>query len=141
MSGLKKVLLVLSIISFSTSAIPGANNANTLPPEVRDSMYCVGYTQAIYENTALNTSVNTEAEAAMQYFYMRSFNLQEDYKIDDGDVEGAKGKDSEALNWAFSLGYAQYLHDKKPMPEMCIKPYSEYLKSLSTKQVLEPYNK
>jgi len=136
---MKKLILVLAVMSFSTGAATSTGDKK-LPAVVADNMYCVGYNQAIYETTEPDTSINNESEAAMQYFYNRGFELAKKYKIDDGEPESGGGKDSEALNWAFSLGYATYLHDKEPMPHKCIKVYSEAVQHMSDKEVLQPYN-
>lgn len=139
---MKKVLLALAAITYSLSCAGAISTGDKqLPAVVKDNTYCIGYNQAIYENSEPDTSINNEAEAAMQYFYNRGFKLAKEYNIDDGEPESGGGKDSEALNWAFSLGYATYLHNQKPMPEKCIKVYGEAVKQMSDKEVLEPYNK
>lgn len=137
---MKKLIIALALMSFGAGAAVSTGEKQ-LPAVVKDNMYCVGYNQAIYENSEPDTSVNNEAEAAMQFFYNRGFDLEKKYNVDDGEPDSGGGKDSEALNWAFSLGYATYLHDKKPMPEKCIKVYGNAVQNMSDKEVLEPYNK
>lgn len=137
---MKKTVLVLAMLSFNVSAAISTGEKQ-LPGVVSDNMFCVGYTQAIYENTEPDTSVNNEAEAAMQYFYNRGFKLNEQYHIDDGEPESGGGKDSMALNMAYSLGYATYLRYKTEMPKKCISVYGKAVQNMSTNELMEPYNK
>lgn len=135
---MKKALLVLAMLSFGASAAISTGDKK-LPQVVEDNMFCVGYTQAIYETTEPDTSVNNEAEAAMQYFYDRGFKLNEQYHVDDGEPESGGGKDSMSLNMAFSLGYATYLRYRTEMPQKCISVYGKAVRGMSTKELMEPY--
>ncbi len=137
---MKKIILLLSLVSCSAFSNVSTGDKQ-LPKVVADNMFCVGYTQAIYENTTLNTSVNTEAEAAMQFFYSRDEKLQKEYHIDDGAPDSGGGTDTDALNREYSLGYATYLRFRQPMPDGCLKVYSKAVQNMSTEELLEPYNK
>lgn len=135
---MKKAVLVLAMLSFNASAVISTGDKQ-LPGEVQDNMFCVGYTQAIYETTEPDTSINNEAEVAMQYFYDRGFKLNKQYNIDDGEPESGGGKDSMALNIAFSTGYSLYLGQRTAMPKKCIAVYGKAVQGMSDTKLLEPY--
>lgn len=135
---MNKAVLVLAMLSFNVSATISTGDKQ-LPIVVQDNMFCVGYTQAIYDTTEPDTSINNEAEAAMQYFYDRGFKLSEQYNIDDGEPESGGGKDSDALNIAWSTGYAQYLGQRSPMPQKCIAVYGKAVQGMSDTKLMEPY--
>ena len=137
---MKKLILLVLVSSFSVNAAV-STGTKELPKEVHDNIFCVGYTQAIYENTEPDTSVNNEAEAAMQFFYNRDESLKKQYNVDDGLPDSGGGKDTDELNRAFSLGYATYLKNRKPMPGMCIKIYAKAVQAMSDDELMQPYRK
>lgn len=135
---MNKTVLVLAMLSFNVSAAISTGEKQ-LPTVVQDNMFCVGYTQAMYETAEPDTPVSNEAESATQFFYDRADTLGKKYHIDDGEPDSGGGKDSMQLNMAFSLGYATYLRYKTEMPQKCIAVYGKAVQGMSTKELMEPY--